>query len=145
MKSRRMVLCSVALLTVAGGLAISGSAPPSTAAGPAMLADYTWTGAGPGDLWSQQCNWTFPPVCGIDYPDGTDDNARFPVNTHDPSWAVDLTTETIGDLTIEANVDFDSASGFPCLEPAKLVVDGTDAAITLTMSGNASIYVAPEP
>ena len=137
MRSRRMVLCSVALLAVAVGLA----APPllSSAAAALMVRGpvFIWTDGGSGHAWNVVANWDF----GVGYPSSTAHGAVFPSVDLSP-WAVDLTTETIGQLTIEGNVDFDTAGGTPTLDIQRLVIVGdTNADTVITIAGGAKITI----
>ena len=141
-----MLLTVTAVGVLAGGL-LAGSVPASSASSvaPAMLAEWTWFGtAGPTDTsWQRDCNWTTS-ICstGGPYPDDTGDNATFPTNGG-TAWAVDLTTEAIGDLTIEEDVDFGAASGTPTLDVEKLLIDADAGEVTITIGENASITVTP--
>ena len=142
MKSRRMVVSGLMLFTMMGGLALSGSAPTSLAAAPAMLAAFTWTGADSGIRWDSGCNWHPAPSCSdVDpYPDDTGDNATFPWNSG-VAWACDLVGEDIGNLTLEGNVDFDTAGGTVTLGLAKLTIAPTQGDVEITVSGTTIITV----
>ena len=142
MKSRRMVLCSVALLAVTCGLPISGSvgAMAGPPASPLVMLDYTWSGLGDDDDWDHFCNWNSGLTCPGEGapPDGTDDDATFPGNGG-TAWAVDLVTEEIGDLTIEENVDFGVVSGTPTLEVNELVIDASSGDVSVSVVSAATI------
>ena len=112
-------------------------------AGGVLAENFTWTGvaAGLGNAgFGEDCNWHPGPTCVWPdrYPDGTDDNAKFPPNLF-VAWTVDLITETIGDLTIEENVDFGSASGSVTLEVNQLVIDGSTGDVTVSADSDATI------
>lgn len=146
MKSRRMVLCSVALLALACGLAISGAvgATAGPPASPLVMLEYTWTGLGNDDLFDHWCNWdtTGCPSEGVP-PDGTDDNATIPASTDNPAvaWSIDLTGDTIGDLTLEESVNFGAGNVTPTLDVQKLVIDAASGEITLTIGESAEITI----
>lgn len=122
-----------------GGL-LAGSVPASSAsvAAPAMLVEWTWFGTvGPTDTsWARDCNWT-ESICstGGPYPDDANDHPTFPDNSG-TAWAVDLTAETIGDLEILEDVDFDGPAGTATLKCNQVTFAG---GITVTWTADAVI------
>ena len=146
MRSCRMVLGSVALLTVALGLAISGSAPTAPAAASFIRVEWTWSGADQSDSWRPDCNWHPLPTCqdAKNFPDDTGDNATILPDIDNPAagWSIDLTSATIGDLRIEENVDFGVVSGAPTLDVQQLVIVGDpDSDTIITIAGGAKITI----
>ena len=142
MNSQRMfrVLIAAALIggasLAAGGL-LAGSVPASSAAAPAMLTAFTWSGAGGDEAWANHCNWHPGPACSVagPYPDDAGDHPTFPDNSG-TAWAVDLTAETIGDLEIREDVDFDGPAGTATLKCNQVTFAG---GITVTWTADAVI------
>ncbi len=145
MNAQRMFRVLIAAVLIGGaslavGGLLAGSVPVSSAssAAPAMLVEWTWYGTGgPSDnSWDLDCNWTTS-ICssGGPYPDDAGDNATFPDNSG-TAWAVDLTTETIGDLELNEDVDFDGSAGTVTLKCDLLTFGG---GITVTWTADAII------
>ena len=122
-------------------LAVSAAACLATGA---LAVNYTWTGSGSTNSFSDCCNWEqITEPCTGNYPDGTDDNALFPWNAAG-AWAVDLIEESIGDLTIEGNVDFNVQvdPNLPfTLTVTRLKIEPTTGNIEITMSDGGVIAV----
>ncbi len=129
MRSRRIVLCSVALLTVALGLA----APPllSRASAALMVRGpvFIWDQGAATDAWDDEVNW----LGDSGYPSSTAHGVEFDDNSG-TAWTVDVTAETIGQLYIEENVHFTGQSGTPTLTVDTLIIDATAAAVTVTFN-----------
>ena len=132
------VLIAGASLAVTGLLA--GSAPASVAAAPAMLANFTWSGADSGDGWLEMCNWHPAPSCSYNspIPDGTDDHPTIPLVSG--VWG-DIFLDTpvndpdlsVGDMTILDGVDFKGDNQNPkTLTVETLTINADDGAITVT-------------
>ncbi len=132
------VLIGGASLAVGGLLAGSVPASFASVAAPTMLVEWTWYGTGgPSDnSWDLDCNWTTS-ICstGGPYPDGVNDNPTFPANGG-TAWAVDLTAETIGNLELKEDVDFDGPAGAAALKCNKVTFGG---GITVTWTADAVI------
>ena len=97
-------------LKAAGVLAAAVLVGGAVAAAAGMMrAEFTWTGAGVGDSYSEHCNWHPPTSCSLSapFPDDPNDNAAFPWNGSG-AWTVDLysTLVSIGTLTLEGSTDF---------------------------------------
>jgi hypothetical protein len=105
----------------------------------ALGATYLWTGNGADPDWDTPGNWWSP--CGTCYPDDGTDDAVFPDDAC--SWGtVELVTETIGDLSIVADVDFRADSGTPTLTVDRIVVDATiECGETVITISGATIHV----
>ncbi|MCH7871908.1 MAG: hypothetical protein IID33_09435 [Planctomycetes bacterium] len=144
MKSRRMVVSGLMLFTMMGGLALAGSAPTSLAAAPAMLAEFTWTGAAGDDLLLSHCNWHPGETCSFTDPvPGAGDNATFPTNGG-TAWAVDVETVMIDDLTLNEDVNFGAVSGAPTLTvDNKLVINGGSASVTIIKISEGAAILVP--
>lgn len=126
MRHLRTVSLVVAFATVAAALTLA--------------ADFTWTDGGSGNLWSNSSNW-FSTAVG--YPDGTDDDATIPANSV-TVWTVELAEETIGDLDIHADVDFDGPAAGARLDVKKLTLTApVGSGITITIT-DAEIVVDPQ-
>lgn len=135
MRSRSKVLWSAALLTVACGLAAAPWLSSAGASPMMMLTVFTWTGnASANSDWDDISNWDEP----VDYPSTTDDEAVFPGNAAS-LWSVDLTSETIGELTVEENVDFDCTAPGATLEVDKFVIDATSTYVSVSVCSGATI------
>ena len=101
---------------------------------------YQWSGAAIGNSdFTDPDNWCNSFPCGTTYPDGTDDDALFPVFSDGVGnvWGVvDLDFNnalTIDDMTIKDGIEFNGhATNSPALTVATLTIDATNAAITVT-------------
>lgn len=94
-------------------------------------AAFVWDGGGANDTWSTVENWDCPNEP-AGYPDDTGDDATIPFTSG--GYLVDLTTESINDLTIEGNVDFDTAGGATTLTVDSLIIDGSSNAIVVKIT-----------
>ena len=88
-RDRVMIGLSVAMFTV----------------GLASAATYVWLGGGADDDWTTCLNWERTGQ-GLCYPSATDDDATIPTVVGTWDVGLDESGLTIGDLTIEGNVDF---------------------------------------
>ena len=139
MKSRRMVLWSAALLTLACGLAAAPLLSSASAALMLLGPVYNWTDGAGNSNWNSEDNWTGP----SGYPNAGGDAADFPDNSG-TTWEVDVTTtETFGQLKINESVDFDGGGGGPTLTASTLVIDGTSRAITVTFYDGMELVANP--
>lgn len=144
MKSQRTIRI-LAVAAVALSLTISGNTSNARAVGPPASAfrvlEFEWTGLGNDDDFDHWCNWdtTGCPSEG-DPPDGTGDNATIPGNSGS-TWTIDLVTQSLGDLTIDEDVDFGAVSGSVTLTVNELVIDGgtSTSIVSVSVDGNATI------
>lgn len=107
---------------------------------------YTWSGTGTGNDDTNPDNWCDSEPCGTSYPDGTDDDALFPVTPPGGNgvWGdVDLDFDgslEIDDMTIKAGVDFNGHSGTPpVLTVSTLTIDATNDDIMVTFNGKLNL------
>lgn len=106
---------------------------------------YTWSGLASGNSdYTDHDNWCDRLTCVSGYPDGTDDDAIFPVRpgVNGPWGDVDLDfdgTTQIRDMTIKAGVHFKGHSGEPHLKTATLTIDATSDEVTITFNGKISL------
>lgn len=104
-----------------------------------LATNFIWTGLDASNSWNQSDNWSSSALG--EFPDGADDDVSIPANGV-AVWAIDLTTETVGDITINASVDFGAVSGTPTLQTDYFVMCApVGVAIELTISGDATIDV----
>ena len=122
MRQRRIMLMMLAL----GCLATLG------------LADtFTWTGGGNDDYWDNGDNWES--IGGGSYPDDTNDDAIIPYTAN--GWAVELITEEIDDLSINASVGLSPVGTSATLTVDSLTIGASNAESVITISGSAEIKV----
>ena len=141
MRPKRMFrVLTVAALIGGASLAISGSAPASSAAAPAILAQFTWTGDAADDLFLSHCNWHPGETCSFTDPvPGAGDDAIFPTNGG-TAWAVDLVSVTIGSLGVHESINFDGVGAAATLKCTDFVVFlGGASGITVTFTADAII------
>lgn len=132
MKSRRVVICSVMLLTVACGLAV----PPllSSASAALMLRGpvYEWTDGAANTNWSDAANWTGA----IGYPSTSAHGAILPYNSGTKWTVTKNVTVTIAQLKVLENVDL---PGGQTVTANQLIFDSTDGDIEMTVLGGSLI------
>lgn len=104
----------------AAGVTAAGIVVGGLAAAAVLAEDFTWTGGDIDECFHSHCNWHPGLTCtdSLPYPDGCGDTATFPWRAGGP-WAVDLTMETIGVLTIDGSVDF---AGSECNVPDPVIL-----------------------
>lgn len=101
---------------------------------------FTWTGSGGNDLWSNHDNWDHPGGCLSCWPDDATDDAKIPTNGS--TWAIDLITETIDDLTIEDDVTFGDGGLDAVLTTESVAINGP---AVVTVSEGVTILATASP
>jgi len=102
-------------------------------------ATFTWDGGGADEDWDTCDNWS-----GIGltccYPCSTSDSAIIPYDAQQVPWTIELTDETIDDLSVNASVAFypDGASNTLTLS-GTLTLTATQAPTLITMNSGAKI------
>ena len=132
MKSRRVVLCSVMLLTVACALA---AAPLLSSASVALILRgpvYVWTGLAGNTNWNNGGNWV--PSGG--YPGTSAAGAILPCNSGTKWTVTKNVTVTIAQLKVLENVDL---PGGGTVTANQLIFDSTDGDIEMTVLGGSLI------
>ncbi len=103
----------------------------------ALATSFTWTGGGADDDWDTCENWGSNGI--VCYPSSSRDDATIPTTTS-PPWLVDLTDETIDDLTITEDTTFGDADGN---DPTLRVDSVTITGATITIHYGATITTLP--
>ncbi|HNQ21460.1 MAG TPA: hypothetical protein PKK06_00015 [Phycisphaerae bacterium] len=106
---------------------------------------YTWTGGGPDNDWDTSANWfTYGQR---PYPSTTSDDAVFPYDQN--GWTVNLITEQIDDLNVNATTQFASGGGTVTLTVDSLTINGPSQPnappVTVTVFENAVITTVAQP
>jgi hypothetical protein len=102
----------------------------------APAGNFTWTGNGANDSFTESCNWYDLP-CDGEYasPSSTFDDATVPYNAS--GWTIVLSSLTINSLTIESSVDFTGSATLTL--DAKLYIDADSGDIEITFGASSEI------
>ena len=102
----------------------------------ALAATYTWIGEGADDDWDTCENWE-PSVVNPCYPANRGGDATIP--STEGTWAVDLISVQIDDLTINGSVTFGAAEDGPTLCVDSVTIGSNTADVTATVTDVARI------